>query len=153
MASRTQEILFALFGLNRAGRILYTTLFVLAVPALMVWTLVLPRAHFSEEDERLFRAARHGDVAALTQSLDEGAGVNDAAPVDGKTALFRAAVFGHTDAVRLLISRGADPAKRGNDGRTALEVVTAAIADEKDPSASKALASVASLLKAMEPKR
>jgi hypothetical protein len=31
-----KSFLFALLGLNRAGRILYTTLFVVAIPALLV---------------------------------------------------------------------------------------------------------------------
>jgi Ankyrin repeats (3 copies) len=147
MGSKTQTFLFALLGLGRGGRILYVTLFVLAVPALMVWTLVLPRFQFSDEDERLFRAARHGDVASIEQSLDAGAGVDAAAPVDGKTALFRAAVFGHADAVRALLARGADPARRGSDGRTALEIVTEAVAEEHDPSAARALEGVAGLLR------
>ena len=51
----------ALFGLNRAGKILYTTLFVLAVPALVAWNVWLPRLRFSDQDERLFKAARHGN--------------------------------------------------------------------------------------------
>ncbi len=59
------SLLSALLGLNRAGRILYTTLFILAVPALVGWFVLLPRLLFSEADERLFRAARHGDVAGL----------------------------------------------------------------------------------------
>ena len=54
--SRTQSILFALLGLNRAGKILYGSMFVLAVPALLAWFVWLPRLRFSDEDERLFRA-------------------------------------------------------------------------------------------------
>ena len=52
---RSYFFLLALFGLNRAGQILYVTLFVLAVPALTVWTVFLPRFRFHEQDERLFR--------------------------------------------------------------------------------------------------
>jgi len=144
--------LLALFGLNRAGQILYTSLFVLAVPALMFWTL-LPGMRFSEADEQLFRAARHGDVAGIKESLDIGARVDAEAPTDRKTALFRAAVFGYPDAVKSLLSHGANPAVRGADGRTALEVVTEAIGEEKDPAARQALEAVASVLKGAEPKR
>ncbi|MFI5178673.1 MAG: ankyrin repeat domain-containing protein [Vicinamibacterales bacterium] len=145
--------LLALLGLNRAGKILYGTLFVVAVPALVVWFVVLPRMRFSDEDERLFRAARHGDVAGIERALDAGAGVNAEAPIDRKTALFRAAVFGYSDAVHVLLARGADPARRGADGHTALEVVTAAIAEEQDPAAVRALEAVAASLRSPESKR
>jgi ankyrin repeat protein len=144
--------LLALFGLNRAGQILYTSLFVLAVPALMFWTL-LPGMRFNEADEQLFRAARHGDVAGIKEALDIGASVDDEAPIDRKTALFRASVFGYPDAVKSLLSHGANPAARGADGRTALEVVTEAISEEKDPTARQALEAVAGILKKAEPKR
>ncbi|HUL75143.1 MAG TPA: ankyrin repeat domain-containing protein [Vicinamibacterales bacterium] len=145
--------LLALFGLNRAGKVLYGTLFALALPAFLVWTVVLPRMRFSGEDERLFRAARHGDVAGIEQSLQIGAGVNDRAPTDRKTALFRAAVFGYADAVKALLAHGADPEARGADGRTALEVVTEALGEEKNPEALKALDAVAAVLRNAEPKR
>jgi hypothetical protein len=144
---RASTIVLALFGLNRAGKILYITLFVLAVPAFVAWTVWLPRLRFSDQDERLFKAARHGDRAGVEQALAAGAHVNAAAPIDGKTALFRAAVFGQADAVRVLLEHGADPAIRGNDGQSALEVVTAARHDEKDPAAAGALDSVMAVLR------
>jgi ankyrin repeat protein len=145
---RLAPLLFALLGLNRAGRILYTTLFVLAVPAGLAWFVLLPRVQFNEEDERLFRAARHGDVAGIERSLAGGGHVNAAAPIDGKTALFRAAVFGHTDAVRALLRHGADPTRRGNDGRTALEIVLAERPKESDRPRAEALDAVAAALRA-----
>src|SRR5436190_6738497 len=126
------RVLLALFGLGPGGRILYGTLFVLAVPALVVWFVVLPRFRFSDEDERLFRAARHGDAAAIERSLAAGGHIDAASPVDGKTALFRAAIFGRGDAVRALLGHGANASARGSDGRTALEVTQAARAEEKD---------------------
>lgn len=142
-----RSVLFALLGLGRGGRILYTTLFVLAIPALTVWYVLVPRLRFHDEDERLFRAARHGDRAGVEQSLASGAQVNAAAPVDRKTALFRAAVFGHAEVVRVLLAKGADPNARGSDGRTALEVVLAARADTKDPADAAALDAVAAVLR------
>ena len=145
-APNEHRFLFTLLGLNRAGRILYTTLFIAAIPALTAWFVLLPRLRFQEEDERLFRAARHGDVAGVERSLGAGARVNAAAPIDGKTALFRAAVFGHADVVRVLLKHGADPARRGNDGRTALEVVVAARAEEHDRSSVVAFDRVAAAL-------
>jgi hypothetical protein len=45
------------------------------------------------------------------------------------------------------LANGADPAKRGNDGRTALEVVTVALAEEHDPAAKRALEAVAGVLR------
>jgi hypothetical protein len=36
--SKVRTVLFALLGLGRGGTILYRVLFVLAVPALTVWT-------------------------------------------------------------------------------------------------------------------
>ena len=149
-SARGSSWILALFGLGRAGKILYGVLFVLAVPALLGWFVVLPRLRFSEEDERLFRAARHGDVAGVERALSAGAGVNDASPVDGKTALFRAAIFGHRAAVRTLLDHGADAATRGSDGRTALEVAIAARASEKNPAAAGDLDAVVTLLRGVE---
>jgi hypothetical protein len=151
--TNNQPVLYTVLGLNRAGRILYTTLFCLAVPAMAVWFVLLPRLRFHQQDEDLFRAARHGDVRGIEQALASGGRANAAAPIDGKTALFRAAVFGHADAVRVLLERGADPEKRGNDGHTILEVVLAARANEQDLARQRALDAVASVLREAESKR
>lgn len=147
------SVLSALLGLNRAGRILYTSLFVLAVPAMLVWFVLMPRLQFSEEDERLFRAARHGDLAGVAQSLAAGGRINAAAPIDGKTAIFRAAVFGHAELVRDLLKKGADPGVLGTDGKTVLEVVAAARSKERDAARARALDAVADTLRATESRR
>jgi Ankyrin repeats (many copies) len=141
-------VLYALLGLNRAGQILYGTIFVLAVPALLFRTVILPGLRFSDQDEQLFRAARHGDGAGVERALDAGADVNAAAPVDRKTALFRAAILGHADVVRVLLDRGADVNAHGSDGRSALEVIDEARRGEKDPAALRALDEVAAALRA-----
>jgi len=151
--ARVQTLLFALLGFGRAGRILYLVLLVAAVPTLLAYFVWLPRMRFSAADEDLFRAARHGDRAGIEQALAAGARIGDASPVDGKTALFRAAVLGHADAVRLLLERGADRDARGNDGRTALEVVDVARADERDPRVAGALDRVAAALRVPEGRR
>ena len=151
--ARVQTLLFALLGFGRAGRILYLVLLVAAVPTLLAYFVWLPRMRFSAADEDLFRAARHGDRAGIEQALTAGARIGDASPVDGKTALFRAAVLGHADAVRLLLERGADRDARGNDGRTALEVVDVARADERDPRVAGALDRVAAALRVPEGRR
>lgn len=148
--SKTQTFLFSLLGLGRGGSILYLLLFVLAVPALTVWTVFLPRWRFTDADEALFRAARHGDVPAIEQSLAAGANVNRPSPVDGKTALFRAAILGHADAVRFLITHGAEAAAVGSDGHTPIEIVGAARSDERDADKTRALDAVTSLLENAE---
>ena len=145
--AKAQAVLFALLGLGRSGKILYLTLFVLAVTAMVAYFVWLPRVRFSDADEHLFRAARHGDRGGIERALSEGARVTDVSPVDGKTALFRAAVLGHADAVRLLLDRGADRQARGNDGRTVAEIVTAARGDEREPAAAIALDAVAAALR------
>jgi len=152
-AMNVSSVLSALLGLNRAGRILYTSLFVLAVPVMLAWFVLLPRLQFSEADERLFRAARHGDLAGVAQSLAAGGRIDAAAPIDGKTAIFRAAVFGHPDLVSDLLKRGADPGVRGRDGKTVLEVVTAARLEERDATRARALDAVAAALRATESQR
>jgi ankyrin repeat protein len=141
-----RPILYTLFGLNRGGRILYGVLFAAAIPALTLWAVFLPRLRFGEEEERLFRAARHGDVAGVERSLSAGAKVNAVSPVDGKSALFRAAVFGYADVVRALLEHGADAAARGSDGRTALDVALAARAAQHDSSRTHALDAVVTAL-------
>jgi hypothetical protein len=148
--TRDYPILFTLFGLNRAGRILYTSLFVLAVPALVVWTVVIPRLRFHEQDEHLFKAARHGDVAGIARALAEGANVNAAAPIDGKTAIFRAAAFGYADAVRALLKAGADPERRGSDGRNPLQFAEDVRKEERDPARAQSYDQVIAALREVQ---
>jgi len=151
MAEKNEyPILFALFGLNRAGRILYLALFVLAVPALVVWSVLVPRLRFHEADEHLFKAARHGDVAGITRALAEGANVNAEAPVDGKTALFRAAAFGFSDAVRALLKAGADPERRGADDRTVLQFAEDVRKAEHDQARAKTYDQVIAALREVQ---
>jgi Ankyrin repeats (3 copies) len=148
--TKDHPILFTLVGLNRTGRILYTSLFVLAVPALMVWTILMPRLRFHEQDEHLFKAARHGDVAGIARALAEGANVNAEAPIDRRTALFRSAAFGYADAVRALLKAGADPERRGNDGRTALQFAEDVRKEEQDPARAKAYDQVIAALREVQ---
>lgn len=146
-------IVLAIFGLNRAGQILYAAVFVLAVPALLVWFVVLPRARFSKQDELLFRAARHGDRAGVERALNEGADINAVAPVDRQTALDRAAIFGHVEVVRFLLERGANSQTRGNDGRSALEIARDAHDHEKDPEIGRRLDAVIDALEKVSHER
>ena len=58
-------------------------------------------------NEALWEAARAGDTAKITAALAQGANVNAKSRYD-VTALFFAASSGRLDAVKLLVSRGAD---------------------------------------------
>ena len=59
-------------------------------------------------NEDFFAAARRGDAAAVKAFLDKGVDVN-AKTQYGATALSYASDKGHTEVVRLLLERGADP--------------------------------------------
>lgn len=67
----------------------------------------------------LHSAAGLGDVAALTELLDEGEDI-EAERVDGRTALHWAARNGQTDAVKFLVGRGAVVDKMDVGDRTPL---------------------------------
>jgi len=54
--------------------------------------------------------------------VERGADVNTICPLDGTTALQNAVVFGDPEAVRLLLSRGADVTAQNKKGETALVI-------------------------------
>lgn len=73
------------------------------------------------ERSPLIRAAEAGDLAAIRRVLDDPAGGGADAPgAGGLTALMRAAARGNTDAVALLLARGAAVDARDSFGNTAL---------------------------------
>ena len=141
---------FMLLGYGRGGKYFMLALFVLAIPALTFWTVLMPRLRFHDADERLFKAARHGDVAGITRALAEGASINAQAPIDRKTALFRAAAFARADAVRSLLKAGADPERRGNDDRTALQLAEDARREEHDAARARAYDEVIAALREVQ---
>jgi ankyrin repeat protein len=67
------------------------------------------------EQLNVFEAAAFGDLDRLSEVLGEDPSLLDAVSGDGFTPLHLAAFFGQTDAVRLLLARGAavDPAGTG----------------------------------------
>ena len=68
----------------------------------------------------IWAAAQQGDTAAIEAQLDAGVDANGQNPASGGTALAVAALFDQTEAVGLLLSRGADVDARSRDGATAL---------------------------------
>jgi ankyrin repeat protein len=67
------------------------------------------------EQLNIFEAATFGDLDRLSELLGDDPGLLEAVSGDGFTPLHLAAFFGQTDAVRLLLARGAacDPAGAG----------------------------------------
>ena len=61
-----------------------------------------------------------GNLDALTQHIKAGSDLNEKDPFGGSSPLISAAVFGKTDAAKLLIDAGADINFQNNDGSTAL---------------------------------
>ncbi len=72
------------------------------------------------DDGTLIAAVKKGDLAAIRQRLADGADVSDADAKYGVIPLDWAAMRGDTEAVQLLIDRGADVNGRNKDGSTAL---------------------------------
>ena len=61
-----------------------------------------------------------GNLEALKQHIAAGSNLNEKDPFGGSSPLISAAVFGKTDAAKLLIEAGADLDFQNNDGSTAL---------------------------------
>lgn len=67
----------------------------------------------------VFEAARNNKAEILKQLLANGADPDQRVGVRNETALIRAAFWGHTEIVNLLIEAGADPSAKDNGGNTA----------------------------------
>ena len=72
--------------------------------------------HVAELD--VFEAASADDLDQLTELIERDDGLVHAVSGDGFTALHFAAFFGRSEAVRLLLARGADPNARGTGWMT-----------------------------------
>jgi surface polysaccharide O-acyltransferase-like enzyme len=83
-------------------------------------TSALKRPQSPSDDGTLIAAVKKGDLAAIRQRLDDGADANATDAKFGATPLDWAAMRGDTEAVQLLIARGADVNARNKDGSTAL---------------------------------
>lgn len=72
------------------------------------------------EAPNVWNTSASGDVESLTRLLDGGSGFDTPDPKLGITPLSYAALYGHEEAVRLLIERGAIVNGTNRDGGTAL---------------------------------
>ncbi len=68
----------------------------------------------------IWTAAATGNIEAIKQHLAAGTDLNAKEPTGGSTPLMVAAVYGQTEAAKLLVEKGADVNARNNDGATAL---------------------------------
>jgi uncharacterized protein len=75
----------------------------------------------SRSDLDVFEAAAIGDVERLREVLDADASLANAWSEDGFTPLHFAAFFGHPEAAKLLIERGADLEARSTNEQFALD--------------------------------
>jgi len=82
------------------------------------------REHIEELD--VFEAAAFGDLDRLSEVCATDPELVDAVSGDGFTPLHLAAFFGQTDAVRLLLARGAAPDERGQGWMTGTPLSAAA---------------------------
>ena len=84
------------------------------------------RLHLAELGETLRSASATGDLAELKRIIqaakekDQEAAVLEHGNVEGVTALMKAAMYGHEDAVRVLLFAGAGVDSQDRKGRTAL---------------------------------
>jgi len=82
------------------------------------------RAHVAELD--VFESAAFGDLDRLSELLANEPDLVNATSGDGFTPLHLAGFFGQTDAVRLLLARGAEPDVRGQGWMTGTALSAAA---------------------------
>jgi ankyrin repeat protein len=75
----------------------------------------------TRSDLDVHEAAAIGDVERLRAVLDEDSALANAWSVDGFTPLHFAAFFGHPDAAKLLVERGADLEARSTNEQFALD--------------------------------
>lgn len=73
----------------------------------------------ASKSDKLIQAAFHGDLAAVSTLLEEGADI-EARDSRGRTPLIAAAIEGHSGVVRFLVERDADIEARNSAGQTAL---------------------------------
>ena len=81
--------------------------------------VIIPQIPITQLNERLFKAAKSGNMAQLNLLLKQGAQIN-ATNANRETALHAAAALGQYAAVRLLLQQGANPNATTSNGWTPL---------------------------------
>lgn len=81
------------------------------------------------EEKKLLEAARSGDIALVTQLVEQGTAL-DAENANGVTPLMFAARGGHAKVVAYLIEQGADVNRKTKSGVTAMRIAREAKAQE-----------------------
>ena len=81
-----------------------------------------PQSAIAAPNVDIWTAAAQGNLEAIKQHVSAGADLNAKEPTWGSTPLIVAALFGQTEATRLLIENGANLNTPNNDGATALHV-------------------------------
>lgn len=74
---------------------------------------------FGQSLEKLLDAVEQGDAAEVSRYLDQGLDANSTGP-QGHTILMAASRLGHTEVVRLLLARKANPNRQAPTGDTAV---------------------------------
>jgi serine/threonine-protein phosphatase 6 regulatory ankyrin repeat subunit B len=88
----------------------------LVVLGLFIWSYEQPKLL----NYKLLAAAQNGNIEVIGNLLNQGIRVDEKFGGDGDTALYRAAAYGHTKAVKFLLEHGADVNASNDVGTTAL---------------------------------
>lgn len=70
--------------------------------------------------QRLYQAVQSNNLNEAIQALESGANIHDVKKTYGQTGLHKAAAFGNSSMVTLLLAAGADANEKDSDGRTPL---------------------------------
>ena len=72
--------------------------------------------------QEILEASKRGDTGEVERLIREGEDVNKKDEHGGESPIHWAAVRGHTDTVKLLLDRGADPYITNKKGKTARDL-------------------------------
>jgi hypothetical protein len=91
--------------------------------AILATVLILfgGKLYFVDANESLAIAAAEGDISQVRRLLARGASPNGYGPDGHAPVLVYAAGNNNVEIVKLLLEKGADPARRDRDGKTALD--------------------------------